>query len=116
MPVLVAVVVVASQADPTSPTTQWTALGILALVLIAVGKAAWQIYDRADRRVEAIRVATEETRKTDREADLADRERLAAALLEAAQASHRMVDSVSRLEAGFRENTQSIDRLEQRLR
>lgn len=116
MPALVALVVLASQADPTNPMTQWTALGILALVLIAVGKAGWSLVDRADKRVESIRLAAEETRTKEREEDLADRERLATALLEAAQVSHRMIEVMGRIEAGYRENTTALERLEARLR
>lgn len=95
--------------DPTSsPTTQWTALGLLAAVLIAVGRGVWSLLDRADKRV----VAAEVLRQSERERDLAMQERLAAALIASAEADHRSTEVVGRLADGLTEVRHVLEQLQ----
>ena len=89
----------AAEPSPSNPATQWTALGLLAAVLVAVGRGVWVLLDRADKRATAVEVL----RQTERERDLSMQERLAAALIASAEADHRSTEVVGRVVEGLSE-------------
>lgn len=98
----------AADPSPSNPATQWTALGLLAAVLLAVGKGVWVLLDRSDRRHSTL----EALRQTERERDLAMQERLAAALIASAEADHRSTEVVGRLVEGLAEVRHILERQE----
>lgn len=109
---LAAVTLLAQTSPPASPVTQWTALGLLAAVLLAVGRGVQVLLDRSEKRL----VAAEAEREKERERDLVMQERLATALIESAQAQTRQTEVMSRLEDGYRHLVAAVERLEARMR
>lgn len=108
MLLLAAAVLVAAEPSPSNPATQWTALGLLAAVLIAVGRGVWVLLDRADKRA----TAAEVQRQGERERDLSMQERLASALIASAEADHRSTEIVGRVVEGLTEVRHILERQE----
>ena len=93
-----------------SDVVDWTALAVLAMVLMGVGKAGWTLINRAEERA----VAADAAREKERESDLQERERMITALLESAMGFKQAADVMAEINQGYREMRVTIERLIER--